>query len=172
MKKIKLILVAFTLVFSTMNIAKAQVNVNVNIGPAWGPAGYSGVRYYYIPDVEAYYDVPSAMFIYYSGGVWVHRAYLPVRYRSYDLYNGYKVVMTDYRGNKPYIYHKSYKVKYAKGYRGKPQKTIGMKSGNKNSQKKSSYKAQPGKKSNVQNGGKSGGGKQKSGSHGGGKGKK
>jgi len=50
---------------------QAQVSVSVNIGspPPWGPAGYTEVRYYYLPDVEAYYDVQTSMFIYYGGGV-------------------------------------------------------------------------------------------------------
>ena len=106
---------------------QAQVSVNVNIGspPMWGPVGYSNVQYYYLPDVYSYYDIHSSMFIYQSGGVWVHRAYLPSRYRNYDLYNGYKVVMTDYHGNKPYVHHKDYQKRYAKGYRGPMQKNIG-----------------------------------------------
>ncbi len=38
---------------------EAQVSINVNIGspPLWGPTGYTHVQYYYLPDVEAYYDV-------------------------------------------------------------------------------------------------------------------
>lgn len=105
----------------------AQVSVNVNIGtpPPWGPAGYTEVRYYYLPDVEAYYDVQTAMFIYYGGGTWVRRTYLPVRYRSYDLYSGYKVVMTDYHGDAPYVHFRDYKKKYARGYHKEAQKTIG-----------------------------------------------
>lgn len=121
---------------------QAQVTVNVNVGtpPAWGPAENTQVRYYYLPDVEAYYDVPSAQFIYYSGGVWVHRKYLPSQYRNYDLYGGYKVIMTDYHGNTPYVQFKEHKVQYAKGYHGSPQKTIGVRPG----QGQSNGKGNPG----------------------------
>jgi len=116
---------------------QAQISVNVNLGapPQWGPAGYNDVQYYYLPDVEAYYDVPSSKFIYYSGGTWVRRASHPSRYRTYDLYNGYKVVITDYRGNSPYAHFKEHKVKYAKGYKGHAQKSIGDKPGKGNSNK-------------------------------------
>jgi hypothetical protein len=125
MKKIKQFLAAITLLIG--GALSAQVSVNVNIGspPEWGPVGYTDVRYYYLPDVEAYYDIQSSMFIYYGDGIWVHQAYLPQRYSSYDLYYGYKVVMTDYRGDRPYANFNEYKVKYKKGYRGKEQKTIG-----------------------------------------------
>lgn len=116
------------LLFTIGSTVQGQISVNVNLGkpPMWGPAGYTDTRYYYIPDVEAYYDVPSSNFIYLEKGKWVHKKYLPSQYRGYDLYNGYKVVMTDYRGNAPYEHFRDYKVKYAKGYRGKEQKTIGI----------------------------------------------
>jgi hypothetical protein len=132
MKALKLIVIAGLLLFSST--MKAQVSVSVSIGspPLWGPVGYSEVRYYYLPDVEAYYDVETSMFIYYGGGVWIHRTYLPSRYSSYDLYSGYKVVMTDYRGDAPYTTFNSYKVKYAKGYNGGHQKTLGARPGNGN----------------------------------------
>ena len=133
------------LVLVLAHAVQAQVSVNVNIGtpPPWGPAGYTEVRYYYLPDVEAYYDVQSSMFIYLGNGVWVRNAYLPGRYRNYNLYDGYKVVITDYRGNEPYMYFKNHKMKYARGYRGGPQKTIGQKPGNGNFEKGRNSDNQP-----------------------------
>ncbi len=108
---------------------QAQVSVNVNVGspPSWGPSGYSDVEYYYLPDIEAYYDVRASNFIYFGNNTWVRTRNLPSRYRNYDLYNGYKVVLTDYRGPRPYTYFKNHKAKYYKGYKGKPQKNIGVK---------------------------------------------
>jgi len=160
------------LLFMVSSTVHGQISVNVNLGapPMWGPVGYTDTRYYYLPDVEAYYDVPSSNFIYFERGQWVHRKYLPRQYRSYDLYHGYKVVMTDYRGNAPYEHFRDYKVKYAKGYKGKEQKTIGIRPAQGHSDARS-YK------SNNQSKGKSGssgGGKDKSHgkSNGGGKGKK
>ena len=149
MKALKVVIIGMALVLA--GALQAQVAVNINIGspPMWGPVGYSSARYYYLPDVEAYYDVPSSMFIYQSGGIWIHRTYLPVRYRSYDLYHGYKVVMTDYHGNKPYSYHKDYKRKYAKGYRGPAQKNIGEKPGKGNSEAKHNAKSYSKAKANL-----------------------
>lgn len=127
MKAIKFIILGIGLIFASE--AHAQISVNLNIGtpPQWGPSGYSNARYYYLPDVEAYYDVQKSNFIYISGNSWVRRPQLPKHYRNYDLYNGYKVVMTDYHGNTPYIHFKEYKLKYKKGYRNHNQKTIGKK---------------------------------------------
>lgn len=108
--------------------ATAQVSVNLNVGtpPPWGPVGYTNERYYYLPDVESYYDVNSSMFIYSSNGVWVRRAYLPSRYRTYDLYGGPKIVIRDYRGDTPYTNFSDYRIKYAKGYKGGEVRTIGV----------------------------------------------
>jgi hypothetical protein len=126
MKTLKLIAVAIILLVSTNSI-QAQVSVNVNLGspPAWGPAGYSAVDYYYLPDVQSYYDIKAKQFIYLGNGQWVRSRNLPTQYRNYDLYNGYKVVLNDYHGSKPYSNFKNHKVKYFKGYKGSPQKTIG-----------------------------------------------
>ncbi|MBK5286568.1 MAG: hypothetical protein JJE25_14325 [Bacteroidia bacterium] len=167
MKTLKLIAIGIVLLFATE--AKAQVDVSVTIGspPLWGPVGYTDVRYYYLPDVYAYYDIQTSMFIYYGGGVWVHRAYLPSRYSSYDLYSGYKVVMTDYRGDTPYSNYAEYKTKYAKGYSGGTQKTIGERPAKRNSTKTSS-----GAKSRSKSVGPGKGESHKENGHGGGKEKK
>jgi hypothetical protein len=125
MKTLKLIVLAMGLFIAGSSHAQVSVNVNIGSPPMWGPVGYADVQYYYLPDVYAYYDIHSSMFIYQSGGVWVHRTYLPSRYRNYDLYNGYKVVMSDYHGSRPYYHHSDYKRRYARGYHGPAQHNIG-----------------------------------------------
>lgn len=123
MKKLIVIALFILSVFS-LKQAEAQVrlNINVNIGsqPNWGPAGYDYVEYYYLPDIEAYYYVPTRQFIYLSGGNWVFTYSLPSRYRSYNLYTGYKVVVNEPRA---YRYYHTHKVKYAR-YRGNHNQVI------------------------------------------------
>jgi len=108
MRKLTLLICIATL-FSFSS--HAQVNVSVNIGtqPNWGPSGYDRVDYYYLPDIETYYYVPQHQFIYLDAGRWVFSASLPVRYRSYDLYRGYKVVINEPR---PYLRHNVYRPRY------------------------------------------------------------
>jgi len=124
MKKLGIALILLMSVF-----AQAQVSVNVNIGtpPNWGPQGYDNSRYYYLPDIDIYYDVAQSQFIYDNNGRWIRENRLPSRYRQYDLYGGYKVVLNDYRGNAPYTYHSKHRANYPKGYHGKPQKNRGNK---------------------------------------------
>ncbi len=124
MKTIKFLVLGMILAFA--GTAQGQLSVNVHIGtaPAWGPRGYDNARYYYLPDVEAYYDVNTAMFIYLSGNTWIRRSYLPSHYRGYDLYHGRKVVMSNYHGNSPYYNHKVYRAKYGRGYQGASQQRM------------------------------------------------
>jgi len=114
-----LLLVAYT--------TNAQLSVNVNIGtaPSWGPSGYSNVDYYYLPDVQAYYDIRASQFIYFGNNRWVRSRYLPRQYRNYDLYSGYKVVLNNYHGRRPYANFKNHRREYRVGYRGHHQKNIG-----------------------------------------------
>ncbi len=146
MKALKLIIVG--ILFFLVSSSHAQVSVSVNFGspPLWGPVGYTDVSYYYLPDVEAYFDIRANMFIYLDGGAWIHRSYLPSRYSNYDLYGGYKVVMNDYHGNTPYIFFNKHKKQYAKGYVNKSQKTFGCKPGKGNADSKMHYKGQSDKK--------------------------
>jgi len=169
---LKLIVIGMVLFLS--GAVQAQVSVNVTIGspPPWGPVGYTEVRYYYLPDVEAYYDVQSSMFIYYGGGAWIRRANLPGRYRNYDLYSGYKVVMTDYHGDTPYTHFKEHKTKYARGYHGPEQKTFGERPGKGNSGAKKSNEGNHNYKGDKHDNKGGGHGHESTGHHGGGKGKK
>lgn len=94
----------------------AQVSFQLNIGsqPLWGPTGYDYVRYYYIPDIDAYYDVSAQQYVYYNNGSWGRYSSLPPRYRNFDLYRAHKVVIND---PNPWTYHNSYRNRYSR-YRG------------------------------------------------------
>src|SRR6476646_8859688 len=127
MKKLTVVLGIAVIMILGLNLrVDAQVSVNINIGsqPNWGPRGYQHVDYYYLPDIESYYYVPSRQFIYLSNGNWVFSASLPSRYRNYDLYRGYKVVVNQPR---PYLHYKEHKIKYKKykGYNDKPYNNRG-----------------------------------------------
>lgn len=94
MKKFFL-LALLTAGIATTQFANAQVSIQVNIGnqPQWGPYGYNQARYYYIPELNMYYDVFNRSYIYQSRRSWTHSRTLPVQYRNFDFYNTYKVVV-------------------------------------------------------------------------------
>ena len=78
--------------------------------PIWGPTGYDHVEYYYLPDIDVYYYVPQHRFFYSERGRWRSGSSLPSRYRGYDLYNSYKVVVNE---PKPYLNNATYKEQYS-----------------------------------------------------------
>ena len=84
----------------------------VKKAPVWAKAAPVNVNYYYLPDIETYYDVPAQRYIYLKNGSWVRNSALPARYKGYNMYQSNPVYLTDYRGNAPYTLYKVHKVKY------------------------------------------------------------
>ncbi|MDR2041687.1 MAG: hypothetical protein LBP98_05150 [Tannerella sp.] len=70
-----------------------SVHVNIDLQPAWGPAGYDYAEFYYFPELNIYFDVSRALFYYLDGRKWISGFYLPLSYHKYDLYRMYKVVL-------------------------------------------------------------------------------
>ncbi|MDN5288700.1 MAG: hypothetical protein JWR38_4974 [Mucilaginibacter sp.] len=121
MKKI-ILTVALLVSCLTVKIASAQISLSINIGsqPAWGPTGYDRADYYYMPDIDSYYDVNAHQYVYMNNNAWVHTASLPPRYSNYDVYNGYKVVVNE---RTPWVRNDVIRRKYA-GYKGRRNQTI------------------------------------------------
>ena len=113
MKKI-LLLSGFILGSILFQEASAQLRISIraNIGsqPVWGPSGYDRAEYYYLPEIDVFYNVSRRQYVYEQRGRWVFSASLPRQYRNYDLYSGYKVVVND---NRPYRNAGMYRIKYA-----------------------------------------------------------
>src|SRR5579862_420241 len=107
---------------SGLAIAQVSVGLDLNVQsqPIWGPTGYDHVDYYYLPDIEAYYNVPEHKFYYYEGGRWIGMRRLPERFRNYDLYHSYKVVVNE---REPYLNHKMYRDQYST-YRGRHDQEV------------------------------------------------
>jgi hypothetical protein len=122
MKKV-IIVMALLLSGFIFKTATAQVHFNINIGvqPVWGPVGYDHVEYYYMPDIDVFYSVPRRQYVYLQQGRWIFTASLPSRYRGYDIYNGYKVVIND--DPRPYRNAGTYRTKYAP-YKGRHDQRI------------------------------------------------
>jgi len=112
----KLIMMACLLTSVLCNNSHAQMNNGNNIitQPLWGPVGYDYVEYYYIPDIDAYYNVPGAQYVYLEKKHWMMVKDLPMRYKNFNFYGAHKVVMNE---PKPYMNYRANKIKYAE-YKG------------------------------------------------------
>ena len=114
MKVLKLIILGVALSISSLSQAQVSINVNVPAPPVWGPV-VTTEQYYFLPEIESYYDIRQSQFIYLNNGAWVRTKSLPNKYKAYNLNNGQVVVLNDYRGKSPYNYYSKHKVKYFKG---------------------------------------------------------
>jgi hypothetical protein len=112
--------------------ADAQVSFNINVGsqPQWGPSGYDHVEYYYLPDLDMYYNVPNRTYTYLQGNRWITVNSIPNKYRNYDLYRGYKVVVN---AQNPWNRNDNYRNQYA-AYRGN-RNQVNLRDYNRNVQK-------------------------------------
>jgi len=74
------------------------------------PAAFDGDDdYYYLPDVDAYYNVNDQCYFYNNGGAWVSAAYLPGAYRDYDWRS---VRHYEVRAPRPYLHNDFYRTRF------------------------------------------------------------
>lgn len=85
--------------------------------PFWAPTydNVSQVHYYYLPDVETYYDVWGSEFVFLDAGQWIFSPFLPPMYMLYDLRSA-PVVILDFRVHEPWRYHELYVSHYPRYY--------------------------------------------------------
>lgn len=119
MKTLKLIATGIIL-FAAAATSQAQVSINLNIGtpavvvrPAWVPQNHVNVDFYYIPEIQSYYDVSSGLYVYLDNGNWCRTRYVPVRYRNYNLNHARRIELRGYHGSRPYTYYNCHNERYS-----------------------------------------------------------
>jgi len=110
MRRLLFLIIALFLANSADAQFRLNLNFNLDRQPIWGPAGFDHAEYYYLPDIEVYYNIPQRRYYYNQRGRWISSSRLPSRYRGFDLYNSYKVVLNE---RNPYRNHNKYRDQYA-----------------------------------------------------------
>lgn len=90
----------------------------VNVSPPDWAAEYDNenpVNYYYLPDIECYYDLRSRDFVYMEDGTWRFSALLPSIYASFDLANCF-VVKLNNSVHEPWMHFQYYVAHYPRYY--------------------------------------------------------
>jgi hypothetical protein len=105
MKSLKLTIALICLLGLSAN---AQITVNVNTEPVKAPV--TVVRYYYLPEAEAYYDVQDKIYIYRQDGKWKHWKTLPPGQAKKVSW----IKLTNYNGSRPYDNFEKHKVTYVR----------------------------------------------------------
>ena len=79
--------------------AHAQINVNINTAPPVVVGAPTDAQYYYIPEANAYYDVPGRRYLVQRDGRWQ-------RYERLDGYDprNFHPQYIEYRGAEPWTY--------------------------------------------------------------------
>lgn len=77
------------------------------------------IRYWYFPNIEAYFDLQEKVYLYKDKGEWNEAEELPVNYGGYSLYNKVKVVIDDYDGDEPYLLLPAHKKKFPYNSKGR-----------------------------------------------------
>ena len=120
MKKILyLIALISTFSFAQQNNEKptAEVKSNTEVGiSSYNDLLNLEPRYYFYPNLEAYYDMQKEKFILKQDGQWAEVAEVPNGYRGYSLYNSVNYEIDDYYGSKPYNYLAKHKEQFPTKY--------------------------------------------------------
>lgn len=77
------------------------------------------IRYYYFPNLEAYFDNLELVYHFKVNGQWQQAENLPTNYGGYSLYNKVRVAITDFDGNEPYQLLKTHKKMYPYNSKGR-----------------------------------------------------
>jgi hypothetical protein len=71
-----------------------------------------GVRYYYYPNLQAYFDNKIKMFILKQNGIWITSKTLNFNSRGYSIRNGFHVMLIDFYDDNPQLLFDEHKLKY------------------------------------------------------------
>lgn len=77
------------------------------------------LRYYYYPNLRAYFDLKSKLYIYKLNGEWQSDQNLPEGYGGYSLFNKNYVIIRDYNGDEIIQFINLHKKKYPYNSKGR-----------------------------------------------------
>lgn len=107
------------LIFSA-HYTQAQVQLDaVNVGNKANTTSYIDVRYYYFPNLQAYFDTKKGLYIYRENKNWITSENIDMNSRGYSLNNGAYEMIKDYLGDNPISQFEAHKQKYPANYSSK-----------------------------------------------------
>jgi len=74
------------------------------------------VRYFYYPNLDAYFDTKTNLYIYDDEGESVQAPQIASGYRGYSIYNGTNVPIDNYNGDNPFTNLAEHQKLYPKKY--------------------------------------------------------
>jgi hypothetical protein len=117
MKSLKLLLV-LSVLFSTTHSFSQSATGSIESLPI-NKKTNCFIRYYYYPNLQAYFDNLKMVYYFKQNGEWQTAAEIPENYGGYSLYNKLRVSLTDYDGENPQQFLKIHKKKYPYNSKGR-----------------------------------------------------
>jgi hypothetical protein len=122
MKTLYTVIAGFTLLVGVSATAQTALTTDIQSQIAADESlPVLGVRYYYYPNLDAYFDSEENLYLYEQGGQYVKAKEIPSGYRGYSLYNKVRVAITDYDGDKPYTKLDEHRKQFPKKYSSRRQ---------------------------------------------------
>lgn len=91
----------------------AQIDPPKTTGvPLVDPVTNCQMRYYYFPNIEAYFDTQKRIYFFKQDGAWVTAEEIPDGYRGYSIYNKINVIINDYDDDEPCQFIEKHRKKY------------------------------------------------------------
>lgn len=111
MKNLKSIFVLLLLFTACLSDAQTAEKKSIN-GPLIDPVTNCVLRYYYFPNLEAYYDTQKNIYYFTESGKWTTADEIPSGYRGYSMYNKVNVIIKDYDDEDPTQFLPAHKKRY------------------------------------------------------------
>jgi len=129
--KLILGMLVFSFNLSQAQVALNEVNVQSNNKNAVAKpneetpkTAFVEVRYYYYPNLQAYFDTKVAMYLYKEDGQWVESEKIAPTLMGYSLKNGQYVMLEGYTGEEPYELIEEHKAKYPADFSSRPKRDM------------------------------------------------
>lgn len=107
----KIIVQILTLFLGTQ-LALAQAHHSAKSAPLVDPVTQCALRYYYYPNMQAYFDTKIRKFIFRENGKWVTADIIPEGYGGYSVYKMLSVMIKDYDDENPTQFLNAHKKQY------------------------------------------------------------
>ena len=117
-EKVFLLMLILTCFFANAQQAPQPPNNDESSLPL-DPKTNCHVRYFYFPNLEAYFDNQELVYYFRVKGEWQTAEELPANYGGYSLYNKVKVTITDYDGDEPYKLIQTHKKQFPYNSKGR-----------------------------------------------------
>ncbi|WP_298223783.1 hypothetical protein [Flavobacterium sp.] len=117
------LLIALGILFFPLHNVKAQDSAETNIDlqiEKKATSSYVDVRYYYYPNMQAYFDTKRALYLINQNGVWTTSETIDFTTRGYCVRNGAYEMIKDYTGDNPQQFLAIHKLKFPANFSSRP----------------------------------------------------